>query len=168
MKRHHPPTLRGPVIGLAAALLVGACGQGPDGPGRAEAVELLVLDGLDRAVADCVVSRVEGVLDLAEVTGVSEGLDQEELGVLLEASSACRPVAADLGHPVGGSADLDDLEAPLEGGPDVDDLIAELLRGGLDPELVVCVAESLAGSSGAPQASSGDELIVEAVRICGS
>ncbi len=128
---------------VITALLGAACSRG-SGLGPAEAVEILVLDGLARAEAICLVDEIGDDLDLAEVTGVEGDLDSEELMVLFEASRRCQPTAGASGGIVGSLDELSELgDLELVEDIDVEGVVAELFRGGLDPELAVCVATGL-------------------------
>lgn len=152
---------------VITALLGAACSRG-SGLGPAEAVEILVLDGLARAEAICLVDEIGDDLDLAEVTGVEGDLDSEELMVLFEASRSCQPTAGASGGIVSRSFDelseLDDLE--LVEDIDVEGVVAELLRGGLDPELAVCVATVLLTAIDPLIAVSDETRKIDAILAC--
>ena len=150
------------------ALLSGACSRGsgldPDG-----AVELLVLDGLERGEAECLVAEIGDRLDLTEVTGMGGDLDTEELAILFEASRGCQPASpASSSGVVGGTLEeLNDLgESEEVEALDVEGVVAELLRGGLDPEMAVCVAATLLSSADPVVAVDDDARKVDAVAAC--
>ena len=152
-------------------MLVGAaCSRGSN-LGPAEAVEILVLDGLGRAEAVCLVDEIRDDLDLGEVTGVEGDLDSEELMVLFEASRGCQPTASASGGIVGESldelGDLGDLgELDLVESIDVEGVVAELLRGGLDPDTALCVATILLTAVDPVIAVTDETRKVDAILAC--
>ncbi len=156
------------VVGLAIVALLGAGCSRSSTVGADEAIEILVIDGLDRTEAECLVEAVQDDLDLAEVTGVSSGLDTDELAVLFEASRSCRPAPAGttgpVDDPVDALNDLDELEDldPL----DVGDVAGELLRGGVDPDLAVCVATLLLRSDDEVDSVSDETRKIDAIVVC--
>ena len=156
-------------MGVALVGLVGStCARGSDF-GADDAVEILVLDGMSRDEASCLVDAVAGELDLAEVTGVSGDLDSDELETLFEASRGCQPITVSgTGGTFGGTfedlGDLEELEETIE--LDVEGAVADLLRGGLDPETALCVATMLLNSSDPAVAVSDDDRKLDAIVAC--
>lgn len=162
-------TLRTALFG--ACLVVTSCARG-GGIGGEEAVELLVLDGLERRVAECVVTMVKNELELPEVTGVSGSLDSDELQILLEASAACRPAAGVSSEGTFGgpslSTDLDALEL-LDSEMellDATEVVADLMRGGYDPDLTICVANTLFQAPDAAIAVTDETRQLDAMLAC--
>jgi len=136
------------------ALLAGACSRGSE-LGPTEAVEILVIDGVDRVQAVCMVSDLAGKMPLEKVTGVNTDLSAEEIATLAASSAACKLPMAGGGGVVGGS----DPVGQLEGGglvPDRSQLVADLVRGGMDPVVAGCLADSTLASVD-PVAALGDE-----------
>lgn len=157
---------------LAAVVLVTAtCSRGSDLDAD-DAVELLVLDGLERSDAECLVLEIGDRLDLAEVAGISGDLDADELSVLFEASRSCRPTTVgDSSGVIGGAGgtleELNDLgESEEVATLDVEGIVAELLRGGLEPDTAVCVAMALLSSPDPAVAVSDDARKVDAIVAC--
>ncbi|MEZ5244989.1 MAG: hypothetical protein R2707_07830 [Acidimicrobiales bacterium] len=109
--------------------------------GSEEAVEVLVLDGVDRTRASCIVSALDGELDLTKVTGLDVNLDDDELALLARISSQCAPALAATAGVVGGSplteADLEsELQTPTI---DVEAELYRMVEEGLDPTIVGCL-----------------------------
>jgi len=155
-------------LAVCVSILASTCARGSHF-GSDDAVEILVLDGMSREEATCLVNAVEGDLDLAEVTGVSGDLDSGELEALFHASRGCQPVTrAGTGGTIGGSFDdLGDLEELDEAGDiDVEGVVADLLLGGLDPEIAVCVASILLADSDPTLAVSDDDRKLDAIVAC--
>ena len=116
--------------------------------GYEEAVEVLVLDGVDRARADCIVSALDGELDLAKVTGLDVDLDDDELALLASTSSRCAPALATTGGVVAGPSSAGSaLEAEPDGPVfDIDAEVQRLDEEGLDPTIVDCLVVRLRAS----------------------
>lgn len=151
---------------LVVAVLGAGCsrssGLAPD-----DAVEILVIDGLARSEAECLVSELSGELSLAEVTGLEGDLDSDELSVLYEASRRCQPAAAAGAGGVLGAGTLAELDA-IEGRDEVDveAMVAELLLGGLEPDVAVCVVSSLLAEPDAVSAIEDETRRIDAVVAC--
>jgi hypothetical protein len=114
--------------------------------GYEEAIEVMVLDGVDRARATCIVSSLEEELDLAKVTGLDIDLDEGELAALAAASSRCAPALAAVGGVVGGSPLIETSLAEELGDGVAVDVQAEIYRmveEGLDPTLADCLIVGL-------------------------
>lgn len=151
---------------MLTALVGSSCSRGST-LGPDEAVEILVLDGLGRAEATCLIDEIDDSLDLAEVTGVDGDLDSEELMVLFAASQACQPTAGASGGIVGSLDELNDLdELELVEPIDVEGVVAELLLGGLDPDVAVCVATILLTDLDPVFAVSDETRRLDAILAC--
>jgi hypothetical protein len=151
-----------------AVVVGGACSRGSD-VGPDDAVEILVLDGLDRDEASCLVAEIDDRLDLREVTGLGGDLDSEELTTLFEASRSCQTAApsASAGVVGGSGGGLERLiEAVDEESLDVEGVVAELLRGGLHPDVAVCVATTLLSSADPVVAVSDEARKIDAIVAC--
>lgn len=136
------------------ALMAGACSRGSE-LGPKEAVEILVIDGVDRGQAVCMVSDLAGKMSLEKVTGISTDLSVEEIATLAASSAACKLPIARGGGVVGGSDPAGRLE---DSGlvPDRPKLVADLVRGGMDPVVAGCLADSTLAAPD-PVAALGDE-----------
>lgn len=121
---------------ILIALLASSCARSVT-LGYEEAVEVLVLDGLDRARSTCIVSALDGELDLAKVTGLDVDLDDEELAVLAATSAACAPALAATPGVLGGPPLTEaSLEAPTV---DVETAVYRMVEQGLDPTIADCL-----------------------------
>jgi len=139
---------------VLVALMAGACSRGSE-LGPKEAVEILVIDGIDRGQAVCMVSDLVGKMPLEKVTGINTNLSSEEIATLAASSAACKLPIAGGGGVVGGT----DPASQLEGGglaPDRSKLVADLVRGGMDPVVAGCLADSTLAAAD-PVAALGDE-----------
>jgi hypothetical protein len=115
--------------------------------GYEEAVEVMVLDGVVRARATCIVSALENDLDLAKVIGLDVELTDDELALLAFTSSRCAPALATSGGVVGGSPLTEpSLAMELAEGVaiDVQGEVYRMVEEGLDPTLADCLIVELA------------------------
>ena len=153
-------------LGFGALVLAG-CSEDVD-VSRDEAVEVLVLDGVDRDRAVCIVDGVDGQVAFARVTGVDPDITEDELATLATVSAGC--VFDD-----GTDASVLDVDAPeaqleiSEGGgisADVDARIDALVTGGLDPQVADCVGSAVLASDDPAQALANPNFVTEAIRVC--
>ena len=150
-------------VALAALVVGSSCGRGED-LGIDEAVEILVIDGLDRRQAECVVAGLDGRLDLEKVTGVDADLDDAELALLGTSSAACAPAVPETG---GVADDVTPEDLLLDPEPvDVDTLVDELVAGGMTPALAACVGEQVVHSPDADHAATDEVFLAEALLAC--
>ena len=128
------------ILVIVVGLLGSSCARSV-ALGYEEAVEVLVLDGVDRARATCIVAALDGELDLAKVTGLEVDLDDEELAVLASTSSACAPALAATAGVVGGSQLAEaSLEAELGASViEVETEVYRMVEEGLDPTIADCL-----------------------------
>jgi len=132
---------------VLVALVASACARtetfGPD-----EAIEVMVLDGVDRARATCILATLDGQLDLEKVTGLDVDLDETELALLSTASMVCAPVLTGGGGVIGGSGFLDeeDIQAQRDAAKlenRIEDRVWALVEEGLDPLIGNCVIDAV-------------------------
>lgn len=147
------PTRFLPVVLVLAGLLAGACSRGNE-LGPKEAVEILVIDGVDRAQAECMVSDLAEKIPLEKVTGIDTDLSDQEIAELAASSAACQPPIAGGEGVVGGDEPPGQLEGDLV--PDRTQLMADLLRGGMDPDTASCLADATLAAPD-PVAALADE-----------
>ncbi|MEQ8840260.1 MAG: hypothetical protein RIB98_04715 [Acidimicrobiales bacterium] len=114
--------------------------------GLDEAVEVMVLDGVDRTRATCIVTALDGRLDLRKVTGLDPELDENDLLLLSATSADCAPAVAP--SEVDGELPEDPLSVadapPIVTLDDVEDEIARRVADGLDPAVADCLVVRLA------------------------
>jgi hypothetical protein len=136
------------LLAVLIALVASACARtetlGPD-----EAIEVMVLDGVNRARATCILATLDGQLDLEKVTGLDVDLDENELAMLSTASMVCAPALAGGGGIIGGSGFLDEEgiqaqhdAATLENR--IEDRVYALVEEGLDPAIGNCLIAAVA------------------------
>lgn len=154
---------------LAFALALTACTEDVD-VSRDEAVEVLVLDGVPRSRAECIVDGIDGLVDFAKVTGVDPVINEDELADLASVSGSC--VDESDRDARAGVLDGDAPEARLEvsEGGGIADAIAErvetLVTGGLDPIVGECVGSAIGASSDPSASLVNGNFITEAIRVC--
>lgn len=164
MIHRHP--LRRIVLSAVAALFAAGCGEDVD-VGRDEAIEVLVLDGVSRDRAVCIVDGVDGIVSFEKVTGVDPDIDEDELADLAAVSAGCAVIDDSSAGVIGGDQDSGDID---EGGGialDIDDEIERLIGGGLDPIVAECVRSALFAASDPAVAVESENFVTEAIRICG-
>lgn len=130
---------------ILMALVASSCARSVT-LGYEEAIEVMVLDGVDRARATCIVSALEHDVELAKITGLDVDLTDEELAVLASTSARCAPALAATGGVVGGSLLGEPWlgEIPGETGPvDADAAVYRMVEEGLDPTLADCLIVAL-------------------------
>lgn len=136
--------------------------------GPSEAVELFVLDGLDRDEASCIVDGIEGTVDLALATGVAPGIGEDELATLASVAAGCRTVIPDdrTVQDDGEPADRAGLPEGVGIEQAVDDHVNGLVTGGLDPRVAECTKSAVLAATD-PVAALGDpNYVAEALRVC--
>ena len=139
---------------MLAAFMVGAsaCSEVVEVSPQ-EAVELFVIDGLERTEAVCIVNSLGPDVDLARMTGVVDGITEEQLMTLAQLGAECRSALVIESEPAPDTTELDAMEGnDFESYEDFAeefeaDFIAErldqLVRGGLDASVAVCIEELL-------------------------
>jgi len=134
---------------IVVALMASSCARSVT-LGYEEAIEVMVLDGVGRASATCIVNALDGELELAKVTGLDVDLSDDELNLLASASARCAPALAAAGGIVGGApineASIAAEIAAAETDVDVDEAVYRMVEEGLDPTLAECVIVRVAGS----------------------
>ena len=151
---------------LVVGLGVTACSDDVE-VGREEAIELLVLDGVERDKAVCIVDRIRADVDLARVTGVDPAISDDELAQLAAVTAGCRIVGEEQPTVI----DDDSSFGPglLEGGS-VDELVeervADLTTGGLAPAVARCTGAAILASSDPAENLDDETFVAEAIRIC--
>ncbi len=161
---------RPPAVGLAAAalgcaLLLAACGEDVD-VGRDEAIEVLVLDGVPRERAECIVDGLDGVVPFDKVTGVDPDISEDQLADLAGVSATCTVIDDTSAGIVGGGQSGGEIE---EGGGvavDIDAEVERLVSGGLDPMVGDCVRSALFAAADPAGAVESENFVTEAIRIC--
>lgn len=154
---------------LLVALLASSCSRSVT-LGYEEAVEVMVLDGVDRARAACIVSVLDGELELAKVTGLDVDLSDDELSLLAATSSRCAPALAAPGGIVGG-APIDEASiaaaiAAAEAEVDIDTAVYRMVEEGLDPTIAECLIVRLAGSFDPAEVLADDVRLSSVVVDC--
>ena len=153
----------GLLVALGVLLVASACGRGEQ-LGAEEAVEILVLDGLDRRRAECVVAELDGELDLEKMTGIDTELGDEELVRLSRVSAGCAAVLPDRGGVVEDAPPEDRLEPRplLEPG----EVVEALVRGGVAVSAATCVGEQIMAAPDPRTAAEDDEFLAQALLGC--
>lgn len=140
--RRRPAALAASLTLVVSTLLAGACARA-ETLGYEEAIEVMVLDGVDRDRATCIVSALEGELPLAKVTGLDLGLDDAELSLLAATSARCAPaLVTTIGALGGGTTALsgpDVAPAATTAPPDVEAAVYRMVDEGLDATLAPCL-----------------------------
>lgn len=157
---------------LAGVLAVAACSRG-ETLGAAEAVEVLVLDGVERARAVCVVETLDGSLELAKVTGLDTDLDTDDVALLAAATTGCLPAVSGGGGVIGGSVrhggPIAAWADPLgHGGFGVERYVEELVAGGLDADVGACLLDGLLRTPNPDAVIVDDQRIVTMMVDCAS
>ncbi|MEM9203692.1 MAG: hypothetical protein AAGC53_18785 [Actinomycetota bacterium] len=161
MTRHLAST----VATIAVSLLAMSCSSGVD-VSRDEAVELLVLDGVPRERAVCIVDGINGEVSLAKITGVDPDMSDDELTSLATASSACVVLDPSTGVIGTGPAIDPDLSEGGELALDIDAEIERLIVGGIERSVGECVRAALYATPDPIAALESDNFVSEALRIC--
>ena len=154
------------VVG-ALAVLAASCGRG-GGLGIDEATEILVIDGVERRRAECIVDRLAGDVALPKITGLDTDLNDAELVALSEASESCAEVLVDIGGVTGGRAGEASAEDELwwEEEPDIESLVDDLVRGGVEPEAATCVGRAVEESPEPDLAAVDQRFLADALLVC--
>ncbi|MDW3219027.1 MAG: hypothetical protein R8F63_10490 [Acidimicrobiales bacterium] len=149
-----PASFALPVCLLVLGLVASSCGRSTT-LGPEEAVEVMVLDGVARARAVCIVENVGGDLDLAKVSGLEIDLTADELRLLAATSAQCAPAMALNGPVVIGRPPLDEaaVAAEMAAGDDlVQRSVARLVDEGLEFAVGQCLETMLDGRDDAAEA----------------
>lgn len=133
--------------------------------GRDEAIEILVLDGIERDKAVCIVDRIEGDVALERLTGVDPNITDEELATVAAVTAGCRIVGDENptiveDEPFGGRVEGGLIDVA------VDERVDDLITGGLAPEVALCVGAAISGSSEPGAMVDDDNFVAEAIRVC--
>ena len=151
----------------AVALTVVGCTEDVD-VSRDEAIEVLVLDGVPRERAVCIVDGIGGLVDLAKVTGVDPEIDEDELADLASVSGSCVTERGDTASVLDANSPEAQLEISEGGG--ISDAIADrietLVTGGLDPMVGECVGQAIEASSDPLASLANGNFIAEAISVC--
>ena len=132
---------------IVVALVVTSCARSVT-LGHEEAVEVMVLDGVNRGQADCVVSALDGQLRLEKITGLDVNLSDDELTLLGDTSARCAPLMA-AGTGVLNNGQLLDEFAIAEqdglvgGDLSLDDVVLQLIADGLEADIGDCLLVEL-------------------------
>jgi len=152
---------------LVVALLTSSCSRSVT-LGYEEAVEVMVLDGIDRSRASCIVSALDGQLELAKITGLDVDLSDDELRLLASTSGRCAPALAAAGGIVGGApideASIAAANAAAAAEVDIDTAVYRMVEEGLDPTIAECLIVRLAGSLD-PSAVLADEVQLSGIVV---
>lgn len=154
------------VVAVTATTVVG-CAEDVD-VSRDEAIEVLVLDGVPRDRAVCIVDGIDGLVDLAKVTGVDPEINEDELADLASVSGSCVTSSDDTASVIDANSPEAQLEISEGGG--IEETIAErietLVTGGLDPMVGECVGQAIAASSDPLASLANGNFITEAISVC--
>lgn len=149
---------------VVAGLVAGGCADDVE-VGRDEAIEILVLDGIERDKAACIVDRIDGDVALERLTGVDPEITDAELATVASVTASCRIVGDETptvveDEPAGGRVEGGLVDVAVE--QRVDDLIT----GGLDPVVALCVGSAILGSSEPESMVDDENFVAEAIRVC--
>lgn len=154
-------------------VIVGACARS-ETLGVEEAVEVMVLDGVGRDRATCIVYALDGELDLDKITGLETDLNDDELALLGGVASDCSPAYGGGGGVVGGEglASAFDPIAALadpqnqDPGADVDALIDGLVLGGMDPHIGACLVDHILADQDPGAIVASDDHLASLILEC--
>lgn len=165
--RRRPAALAASLTLVVSTLLAGACARA-ETLGYEAAIEVMVLDGVDRDRATCIVSALEGELPLAKVTGLDLGLDDAELSLLAATSARCAPALPTAGLVAEAGSGQAALPGPSGATADptsqVRAEIDRMVRQGLEPSVADCVTVRLDGFAD-PAAVLQDPLRVSEIVV---
>ena len=118
---------------------------------------MLVLDGVSRERARCIVDGVDGIVGLAKVTGIDPDLTEGELADLARVSSSCVFVDQPRANRKNSTRRkvISSSTSTLE----------RLVNGGIAPEVAKCVGVALSVSSD-PAIAADSDSCTETLRIC--
>lgn len=138
-----------PLVGLVVVVVLGlvaaSCGRSTT-LGPEEAVEVMVLDGIDRGRAVCIVETIGHEIDLAKVSGLEVDLTDDELRLLATTSNQCAPAIALNGPIVIGQGPLTEAQVAAEMANTAEAIeygIARLVEEGLEYEVGLCLESRL-------------------------
>jgi hypothetical protein len=132
-----------------------------------DAIEILVLDGVPRDQASCIVAQIGDAVSLEKLTGVDPTLEDEHIEVITAASAACsiRP-DGDIGGVIGGDQiayEIERLNADVE--TIIQARIDELVTGGLDPIAAECLRMAALGEDDPLEAASNLDFLSDVLVI---
>lgn len=164
---------RAALAAVVGGLLVVACAR-TDTLGAEEAVEVLVLDGMSRDRAACMVLALDGELALEKITGLDTDLTDDELDLLSVAGAGCAPVFGTGGGVIGGddtAQGFDPIAAladPQHHDPSagVDELVDGLVLGGMDPGIGACLVERILAAPDPAAIVASDEQLSSLILDC--
>jgi hypothetical protein len=151
---------------VIVALLASSCAR-PETLGPSEAVEVMVLDGVDRGRAVCVVDALYGQLDLAKVTGLAVDLNDDELALLASSAAACSPAQGAAGFVVGADTNPDEVDAEVAAentARDIENHVNALIAGGLEVAVGNCLMATL-GTLADPQDLFDDTFVMSTMTL---
>lgn len=131
---------------LLIFLLASSCGRSTT-LGPVEAVEVMVLDGIDRGRAVCIVDALDDDLDLAKVSGLEVDLDDDELQLLAATSAQRTPALALNGTIHFGESPMNEAAIAagiLAASATIEDRIGALVDESLDFSVGECLDRQLA------------------------
>ncbi len=167
MKVPHGPGRFRFVAGVCCLLAVAipSCSRGTV-LGDNEAIEILVLDGVERPKAECIISSLDGAIDLERVTGISPDLTDNEIALLARTSATCA-IEVEGSDAVNSGPGLPEEPDDLERLPaDVDERIDGLVAGGLNPVLAECLRAAVMATPDPAIAVADFVFLSEAILIC--
>lgn len=132
---------------IVVALVVTSCARSVT-LGHEEAVEVMVLDGVSRGQADCVVSALDGQLGLEKITGLDVNLSDDELTLLGDTSARCTPLMAVSAGVLTTGQPMDEFSIAqqdgLVGGDlSLDDVVLKMIADGLEADIGDCLLVEL-------------------------
>jgi hypothetical protein len=116
--------------------------------GRKEAVEVMVLDGVNRGQVDCVMAALDSQVGLEKITGLDVNLSDDELTLLGDASARCAALMAAGAGVLITRQPLDEFaivqQDGLTGGDlSLDDVVLEMIAEGLEADIGDCLLVEL-------------------------
>ncbi|MEM7142011.1 MAG: hypothetical protein AAF548_13375 [Actinomycetota bacterium] len=140
-----PPVVRPLTMIAMLAIVAASCGRGTT-LGPEEAVEVMVLDGVDRGRAVCIVDALHDDMDLAKVSGLDVSLDDDELRLLATTSAQCAPALALNGTMTIGGVPLSEATVAAEiaaADATIEEQVDQLVAQGLEFAVGQCVLARL-------------------------
>ena len=152
---------------VVGALALAACAEDVD-VSRDEAIEILVLDGVPRDRAICIVDGVDGLIDLAKVTGVDPEIGEDDLADLASVSGSCTSSIEARSSVIDPDSPEVQLDVAEGGGivADIEARIETLVTGGLDPIVGECVGSAILASADPEAALANANFLTEAIGVC--
>ncbi len=154
-------------IVAVGVLVATGCSRGSDLTTN-DAIEILVLDGVPRDRAVCMVAQIGDDVSLEKLTGVDPVLEDVHIEVISAASAACSITSGgDIGGVIGGNQIADELErlnANIEAL--IQSRIDELVTGGLDPVAAECLKMAALGEDDPLAAASDLTYLSDVLLLC--